>query len=276
MFNMKAVQPTRLEPETRFKFRCHKDVKCFTRCCSNIDIMLTPYDVLRMKKALGMTSEEFLAVHTTMRVDEKSSHPYAYLKMTDEEERKCPFVSYPEGCSIYPDRPVSCRYYPIGQATLKRGIGEGGGIHEEFFFFIREEHCLGYQEDTEWTVESWRDDQEAEHYDAMNREWKELLMRRNLPGQARLDPKKQRQFFMASYDLDSFRRFVFESRFLEIFDVPADEVERMRADETALMKFAFRYLKYLLMMEEALKVRREVVPEKSVKDGQQAEGEAKG
>jgi Fe-S-cluster containining protein len=253
---MKAVETTRLDAGTKFKFRCHKQVKCFTKCCCNIDIMLTPYDVLRMKNRLGITSEEFLDKYTVMRIDEKSSHPYAFLKMGDEKERRCPFVVVPDGCVIYTDRPVSCRYYPIGQATLKKGIGsDGDGIHEEFFFFVKEKHCLGYEEDTEWTVQSWRDDQGSEHYDSMNRGWKDILMRRNLPGKSELDPKKQTQFFMASYDLDRFRRFVFESRFLEVFDVDNDEVERLMKDETALMEFGFKYIKYLMMLEKALKVR---------------------
>ena len=135
-------------------------------------------------------------------------------------------------------------------------------MHEEFYFFVREPHCLGYQEDTAWTIQSWRDDQGSSQYDEMNRGWKELLMRRNLPGKTGLEPKKQDQFFMASYDLDRFRRFVFESRFLEVFDIPAEEVEAIRTDETELMKFGFKYIQYVLMMEESLKVRKEALPQK--------------
>lgn len=261
MFNTKVVETARLDPETKFKFRCHKDIKCFTRCCSNIDIMLTPYDVLRLKNRLGLTSEEFIIKHTIKRVDEASSHPYAYLRMAEGEDRLCPFLNGAEGCGVYEDRPVSCRYYPIGQATLKKRVEEEM-VHEEFYFFIREEHCLGYQEDTPWTVQSWRDDQGSAQYDEMNREWKMILMRRNLPGKPGLDPKKQDQFFMASYDLDRFGRFVFESKFLEIFDIPEAEVELIRNDETELMKFAFKYIKYVLMMEESLKVRAEALKKK--------------
>lgn len=261
MFNTKVVEPSRLDPETKFKFRCHKDIKCFTQCCSNIDIMLTPYDVLRLKNRLGLTSEEFIIKHTVKRVDDNSSHPYAYLRMSDSEDRLCPFLNVPNGCTVYEDRPVTCRYYPVGQATLKKRMEEVIE-HEEFYFFVREEHCLGYNEPTEWTIASWREDQGSAHYDEMNRGWKELLMRRNLPGKSGLDPKKQDQFFMASYDLDRFRRFVFESKFLEIFDIPAEEVERIGKDETELMKFAFKYIKYILMMEESLKVRQEVLDKK--------------
>ncbi len=261
MFNFKAVDTTGLSPESRFKFRCHPGVKCFTKCCSNIDIMLTPYDVLRLKSRLGVSSSEFLDRYTMMRIDEKSSHPYAYLKMSDTDERVCPFlINETEGCSVYEDRPVSCRYYPIGQATLKKREGEEI-VHEEFFFFVKEDHCKGYDEDTQWTVASWRDDQRAAHWDDMNREWKEVLMRRNLPGKPGLDQKKQTLFFMASYDLDRFRRFIFESRFLDMFDVEPAEVERMRQDEAALMKFGFRYIKFLMMMEETLKLKKGVLPE---------------
>lgn len=268
MFNMKVVQPARLDPETKFKFRCHKGIKCFTKCCSNIDIMLTPYDILRLKNRLKMSSEEFLEKYTYSKIDEKSSHPYVYLKMGRDEKRSCPFVVVPDGCTIYTDRPVSCRYYPIGQATLKKGIGSSGqGIHEEFYFFVREQHCLGYEENTEWTVESWRKDQESSLYDEMNREWKTVLMRRNIPGgKSVLDPKKQTQFYMASYDLDRFKRYVFESKFIETFDIDKEEIEKLKTDEVALMNLGFKYLKYVLMLEEALKVRPEVVKAKKAKE----------
>jgi Fe-S-cluster containining protein len=134
MFNLKAVQPQQLSPEHKFKFRCHPGISCFTACCSNIDIMLTPYDVLRLKRRLGISSGEFLEKYTVSRVDEKSSHPYAYLKMNAEAERRCPFVVVPgqsagglvpgpAGCTVYTDRPASCRYYPVGQGTLKKRQG---------------------------------------------------------------------------------------------------------------------------------------------------------
>lgn len=268
MFNMKVVQTARLDPETKFKFRCHKGIKCFTKCCSNIDIMLTPYDILRLKNRLKMSSGEFLEKYTFSKIDEKSSHPYVYMRMSKDEKRSCPFVVVPDGCTIYTDRPVSCRYYPIGQATLKKGIGSSGqGIHEEFYFFVKEQHCLGYGENTEWTVDSWRKDQESSLYDEMNREWKSVLMRRNIPGgKSVLDPKKQTQFYMASYDLDRFKRYVFESKFIETFDIDKEEIEKLKTDEVDLMNLGFKYLKYVLMLEEALKVRPEALKGKKGKE----------
>jgi Fe-S-cluster containining protein len=251
---MKDVEPTKLTLKSGFKFMCHKEVKCFTKCCSNINILLTPYDVVRMKKRLGMFSEEFLDKYTYMEIDDKSKQPLVRLKMQDDNEKKCPFVS-PEGCTIYTDRPANCRYYPVGQGTLRKE-GKEGPVNEEFYFFIREPHCLGYQEDKEWTIESWRVDQGVNIYDEMNREWKEIQLRRN-PLLKELDSNKQAQIYTASYDMDRFRRYVFESKFLDVFDIDKEEADRIKTDEIALMKFGFKYIKFLLMLEDTMKVKKE-------------------
>lgn len=250
MSRMDAVVPVKLTLNTKFKFKCHKGIKYFTRCCNNIDILLTPYDILRIKNRLSIDSEEFLSKYTYVEIDEKSSHLLVMLKMTDDAERKCPFVTA-EGCIIYSDRPANCRYYPIGQGTLKKA-GEKGPEDEEFYFFIKEPHCLGYQEDTEWTVELWRIDQEVNIYDEMNRDWKAFQLRKNLPGQKPLDANIQAQFYLASYNLDAFRKYIFESRFFEVFDVDTETVEKIKADETELMKFGFSYIKYIMMIEQTL------------------------
>lgn len=252
---MKFVEPTERKLDSKFKFRCHKGISCFNKCCRHTDILLTPYDILRIKKRLGISSGEFLKKYTYTHIDEKSSHPYAVLKMMDDSEGKCPFVT-PGGCSIYEDRPTNCRYFPVGQGLMIKEL-EKGSTNEEFYFFIREPNCLGYQEDKEWTIETWRIDQGVDLYDKMNREWKEIQLRRDNPGQPKLDPKKQPLIYMASYDVDEFRKFIFKSRFLDILDIDKEEVEKIKTDEIALMKFGFRYLKYILMLEETLKVKEE-------------------
>lgn len=252
MLSMKHVEPVKLTPESRFKFRCHKGIGCFTKCCSSIEILLTPYDILRLKNRLGISSGEFLTQYTYVEIDEKTSHPFVFLKLNEDSERKCPFVTS-DGCTIYTDRPANCRYYPVGQASLKKMDEKTStAVTEEFYFFIKEPHCLGFNEDVEWTIKEWRDDQGVDVYDDMNRGWKDVLFRRNLPGHS-LDDKKQKAFYMACYDIDRFRRFVFESKFLTLFDIDEKTVEKIRNDEIELMKFGYEYTKYILMMEETLK-----------------------
>lgn len=254
MFDVGVVEPTKLALSSKFKFNCHKGIGCFTRCCGSTDILLTPYDILKMKNRLGISSEEFLEKYTYIHIDERSLHPHVMLKMADDKERRCPFVS-PEGCTIYTDRPANCRYYPIGQAIM-RSQSEKGPVNEEFYFFIKDANCLGYQEDKEWTIQTWRIDQGLDLYDDMNKEWKDIQLRRNVHGHS-LDDKKQKMFYMASYDLDKFKRYVLESKLLALFDIDKEEVEKIKTDEIALMKFGFRYLKYILMLEETLKMKEE-------------------
>lgn len=255
MLNMKAVDTKQLTLSSRFKFRCHKDIACFTRCCSKIDILLTPYDILRIKKRLKIDSAEFLLNYTRLDVDEKSSHPFVFLKMKEDEDKNCPFVTA-DGCSIYEDRPANCRYYPIGQASLKR-LDEAINrvVTDEFYFFVKEPHCLGFEEDKDWTVKEWRDDQGVDVYDEMNRSWKEILFRKNLPGNA-LDEKKQKAFYMACYDLDWFKSFVFESPFLDKFDISEERLAKLKSDDTELMKLGIDYVKFILMMEQTLTLKQ--------------------
>jgi hypothetical protein len=260
MSKMDSVVPVKLDLNARFKFRCHRGIKCYTKCCSGIEILLTPYDILRLKNRLGITSDAFLSRYTQVKIDEKSSHPLVIMKMDDTKDKKCPFVT-PEGCTVYSDRPANCRYYPIGQGTLKKK-DETGIYEEEFYFFIKEPHCLGYREDREWTVESWRLDQGVDIYDNINREWKSLQLRKNLLGQTELDEKKQALFYIASYNIDSFRSFVFESNFLNLFEIEDSVVDSMRNDEVALMKFGFQYLKFIFMLEKTLTPRNDVIKKK--------------
>ncbi len=253
--NAKMVEPVERTLDSKFKFRCYQDIGCFNKCCRNTNMLLTPYDILRMKKRLGLSSGEFLEKYTYTHIDETSSHPYAVLDMVEDQEGKCPFLAS-EGCSIYEDRPSNCRYYPVGQGIIIKDPGTGP-VPVEFYFFIREPNCLGYNEDKEWSIEKWRVDQGVDLYDEMNKEWKEIQLRRDNPGKPKLDENKQQLMYMASYNLDKFKKFVFESGFLNIFDLDIEEVEKMKTDDIALMKFGFKYLKYILMLEETLKVKEE-------------------
>ncbi len=252
MGKMDAVVPEKHSLDSKFTFRCHKDIKCFTKCCSNIEILLTPYDVVRLKKKLNLSSDVFLEQYTHMKIDEQSSHPHAILKMAEDAERKCIFLT-DEGCSVYEDRPANCRYYPIGQGTMRKD-SEQGPVLEDFFFFVKEDHCFGFDEKKNWTIESWREDQDAAHYDEVNREWKGLQLRKNLQGKT-LDEKKQFQFYMASYDLDMFKKYIFESNFLNVFDIDDETLAKIKEDEKELIQFGAKYIKYIMMLEETLKLK---------------------
>jgi Fe-S-cluster containining protein len=243
---MAVIEPVRLKLESGFKFECHKGVKCFTKCCRGINIILTPYDIIKLKKRLQISSEEFLAVYTFPRLLEKTDLPLVTLKLMDDDLQSCPFVK-DDGCLIYSDRPTTCRYYPLGVASLshkKQAHDEG------FYFFVHEPHCLGFEEEKEWTVREWRKDQGVDIHDEINAEWTDLVVRkRTFPPNLKLIEEGKRMFFMVSYNIDTFRSFVFESSFLNRYDIDADIVEKIKTDDVALLKFGLSWLKDVLFKE---------------------------
>ena len=83
---MANVEPVRLGPESQFKFKCHPGIKCFTECCRDINIILTPYDIIQLKNKLKLTSEEFLAIYTEPQMLEKTGLPVVTLKFLDDEK----------------------------------------------------------------------------------------------------------------------------------------------------------------------------------------------
>lgn len=236
------IPPEQLGLKSRFKFSCHKGVKCFTKCCRGIDIMLTPYDILTMRKKLDMTSEKFLAIFTDPQILEKADMPVVTLKLLDDERQSCPFVDDVDGCAVYEDRPTTCRYYPLGVGSLSYS-GEQGE-KDEFFFMVKEAHCEGFEEDKEWTVAEWREDQGVDLRDEVNEGWLDLMVRKkSLPPSMKLSEQAKQMFFTVCYNIDKFREFVFKSTFLERYNVPAEKVKEIEADDVKLLQFGFEWLK---------------------------------
>ena len=83
--NKAKIEPVRLGPDNRFKFKCHKNVQCFTKCCRGINIVLTPYDIIKLKNRLQLPSEQFLAIYTEPQLLEKTDLPIFTLKLLDDE-----------------------------------------------------------------------------------------------------------------------------------------------------------------------------------------------
>jgi len=236
------LEPIKLGPRSRFAFRCHKGVSCFTQCCNGINIILTPYDIIRLKQRLELTSDAFLTLYTSPQLLEKTELPVVTLKLSTEEEDPCPFVTE-DGCFVYDDRPATCRYYPLGVASLMKS----DEADEGFYFFVNESHCRGFEEEKEWLVEEWREDQGVDLYDKVNERWIDLIVRkRSFPQGMRLTEQTKKMFFLASYNVDKFREFVFESTFLERYDIDEDTLKRIRTDDVELHKFGMDWMLWLL------------------------------
>ena len=49
---------------------------------------------------------------------------------------------------------------------------------------------------------------------------------------------------MSLYNIDKFRKFVFESTFLDRLEVEEDILEKIKNSDTDLLKFAFEWIKF--------------------------------
>lgn len=247
----------RLDLDSVFRFSCQPGITCFNKCCGDVNIFLSPYDVFRMKNRLGMTSGEFLTKHTLMLAQKDLRTPVVILKMNDDEDKTCPCLTE-AGCGIYSDRPWPCRMYPLGMAA--RRDTPDGFRGERFYFLLKEEGCRGFDEKPkEWTVRQWLDDQRVDEWDLWGEAYKELAIHEFFEKGGTLTPKQMHMFFTACFDLDKFREFVFESTLLDRFDVDEDFVEEMQQDEEALLRFAFLWLRFSLFGEKTMKVRPDVL-----------------
>ena len=162
----------KLNINDNFCFSCKSEYPCFNQCCTDVNIFLTPYDVLRMRKRLNMSSEEFLKKHTIQPFTKEQKLPVVILKLLEDDKKSCPFVKE-EGCSIYEDRPWSCRMYPIGLASQIAKTEDPGN---EFYFLQKDDFCHGITTDQEWTIKSWMEDQGVEPFDKASTLYREIVL----------------------------------------------------------------------------------------------------
>ncbi len=236
-----------------FCFDCHPGVSCFTRCCRDADMVLYPYDIIRLKRHLAMDSDTFLSRHTVTAFRDNPHFPSVMLKMSDQPDRACAFLT-DAGCTVYPDRPFSCRAYPVERAVGRRGPG---GRRPVYYQIARHDHCRGHAEERRWTIAQWMEDQQVAPFNEMNDRWVDVdtLLRSNPWGAQGIQSPALKMAFMACFNVDRFRSFVFESTFLSRFDISGDTIEALRSSDTTLMCFGFDWVRYFLSGAGPLKPR---------------------
>jgi uncharacterized protein len=267
------IQPVQLGPDDRFQFRCHKGIACFNKCCENIDIMLAPYDVLRLKKRLGLSARDFLDNFT--RDFQMDGHGMPGLKLaTKEESPACVFLT-PDGCGVYADRPSACRYYALGLLSMRK---KDSPADEDSYFVVKEDHCLGHFEPKTQTVRDYRKEQGLEEYDALNREWRQIVLKKRSGGPAVGKPSERSMelFFLASYDIDGFRDFISTPGFTELFELDPAEQQALLGNDEALLRFAFRFLKQALFGEITIPVRSDAADKRRERYRQRVEQAERG
>ncbi|CAA7599648.1 Putative zinc- or iron-chelating domain containing protein [Acididesulfobacillus acetoxydans] len=220
-----------LDEDSEFTFHCHDGLDCFGTCCRDINIFLTPYDVLRLKNFLRLSSGGFLARYTLRVPVHQSGFSFVQIKMSEEDSLKCPFIT-PKGCRVYPERPWACRIAPVKMLDGKK-----------YSFCFESSFCHGLNEPKVQTVKEWLGDQGLEIYGAMEKRFGEIPLRVKLSGDRETDEKFAEFFFMACYDLDGFRDYLAHRPSLfENTAFRGNRPEPAELDDVQLMKFAFELL----------------------------------
>jgi hypothetical protein len=245
------VVPNQLSGDAVIQFRCHKGIDCFNACCRNIDIMLTPYDIIRLKQRLDITSTEFLREYTMPFEFAKDGVAGVKLKPV-EGGMACQFMT-DEGCSVYEDRPTACRYYPVGLLSTRR---QDENIDRASYALVKENHCHGHFEDHKLTIDAYRKEQGLEEYDEKGRLWRQQILKMKSAGPyiGRMSLTSRKFFFMASYDLDRFREFVKSEGF-------------NTTDDLALMEFGDRMIRQIMYAENTIPMKEDALETHLVRRG---------
>ena len=229
-------------------FNCHKGVSCYNACCKEADITLTPYDVIRLKQHFDVDSSEFLKVHTVPFEMDGDGLPG--VKMRTDDNGVCAQMTK-EGCGVYESRPAACRYYGMGVMSRR-----DKDTYEDYlvFFKNKEDICKGWDEDKTQTVQEYREEQGVVEYDELSREWMQLILKKKSAGPAVGKPSEMslQLFFLASFDLDRFRRFIQSPSFQKTYTLSPEEYAEILSDDVNVMKFGYRLMKHVLFGEVSI------------------------
>lgn len=174
-----------LGPEDTFTFACHM---C-GRCCANTDILLSPYDLVRLRRHLGCTTTDLIEKGLVeVFPGGRSRLPLAMIgfRPIGKDLTVCPFLAHvvdrdrleqrlggrpkptledleaarvPDkmACAVYPARPAVCRSSPLGRVTaFDPGAREGPARGEQKVILVSlGPYCQGMRAAARVTVEEW-------------------------------------------------------------------------------------------------------------------------
>lgn len=234
-----SEQVSPIVPGEVFSFLCHKHISCFTDCCRELELLLTPYDVLRLRLATGLQSSELHQRYIIEEFSDNDRFPRFYLSMVDDGRASCVFVN-DAGCSIYDHRPGACRTYPLGRGTVR---GRDTRAVNERFIILREPHCRGFEQKSVQTIQSFMASQELEPYNRFNDLLTAITQHQRWAQGMQPTEMQVNLFRLALYDLDTFRsRLAGNGAAGQTISSPIAVPVEVFEDDEALLEFSMRYL----------------------------------
>ncbi len=233
---------TPISLQESFCFACSPDVPCFNECCRDLNQFLTPYDILRLKNHLRLSSGEFLRKYTSQHIGPESGLPIVTLKPNDPYKLTCPFVT-DTGCRVYENRPSSCRMYPLMRAVSR---SRSSGEMTAQFMVLRESHCFGFEDGKTRTLRQWIDEQGCAVYNENNDKLMQIISLKNRLVPGPLNIKSSRLFHTALYDLDNFGSQIQNNGLLDNFDVNSNIMDAALENDAALLDLGMKWIKWVL------------------------------
>lgn len=166
---MENYDNMRIGLDDTFRFHCTICGKC---CINREDILLNPYDIYRIAKALGKELHEVFFEYCETYLGETSRMVLVRLKPRGSIKR-CPLL-VGQKCSVHAAKPAVCALYPLGRG-LKSGIEETGDLlHREVQYIFQKPDCGDASE--EHTVRDWLKDFDFLSDEAYFKEWMQLAV----------------------------------------------------------------------------------------------------
>ena len=212
-----------------FNFACRDTLPCFTQCCRDVNIYLTPYDVLRLRRTLKIGSAEFLAKYTCYFLAKGSNIPVVRFEM-NSSDLSCRLLS-DRGCTVYDDRPWACRMFPL-DLTPNEG---------EYRTIVGKERCKGLGVASSQTAGDWLKGQGVEPYLEMEAVFHSVMPPGFNPVACR-DAGLGKLLFLA-YDLDRFSAMLEEERFRTFYQIDDSLLQKVKEDDQALLLLSYRYIR---------------------------------
>ena len=233
-----SVEPIAVDIDEEICFSCSDKLECFNKCCCDVDQFLYPYDIVRLKNSLNITSGEFLDKYAFIYSGDTTGLPVVSFLTKPSNEYACPLLT-DKGCGVYADRPASCRMFPLARAISRSR--ETGEINE-YFALIKDPICKGFESDRKISVKAWAEDQGLVAYNSNNDRMIQLISMKQQIMPGKLEGPQKDMFIMACYDVDRFRKNILEEGLVTPDEMGAELYENIKTDDEALINFGLSWI----------------------------------
>jgi len=236
-----VFDPKDLTLEDELTFRCYKGIICYTRCCYDVKLVLSPYDLYRLKKSLKLSTEDFIEKYGEFFLGEVTQLPVIAVNM-NPYDYSCPFLEEREGCKVYVDRPSACRIYPLARYFAQNEKGE----RIEVYKIIRETHCKGHYENRPIKVRDYLVEQGLLPYHHFNDLWGEIVLKRKTFEHIPLTGDLLDLIYLLAFDLESLKVSIKRE------ELPYFTKEDLELPEEVLLEKALITIRDKIITEENL------------------------